>query len=130
MSERGDRALTIISADDHLVEPRHLFEGRLPAHLQDRAPYVRTTSRGHEIWVFDGAKYDQVGLNAVVGLDGRSGRERTSAPMEPVRFLPLLPMTPNEAAWKRVHGAAALQERWLSRGTDLRDPLRSAVLLD
>ena len=27
-------------------------------------------------------------------------------PMEPVRFLPLLPMTPNEAAWKRVHGAA------------------------
>ncbi|MFJ6939358.1 suppressor of fused domain protein [Streptomyces sp. NPDC101132] len=51
-------------------------------------------------------------------------------PMEPVRFLPLLPMTPNEAAWKRVHGAAALQERWLSRGTDLRDPLRSAVLLD
>ncbi|MFI8101916.1 suppressor of fused domain protein [Streptomyces sp. NPDC086023] len=51
-------------------------------------------------------------------------------PMEPVRFLPLLPMTPNEAAWKRVHGAAALQERWLARGTDLRDPLRSAVLLD
>ncbi|MET9572660.1 suppressor of fused domain protein [Streptomyces virginiae] len=51
-------------------------------------------------------------------------------PMEPVRFLPLLPMTANEAAWKRVHGAAALQERWLARGTDLRDPLRSAVALD
>ncbi|WP_030962534.1 suppressor of fused domain protein [Streptomyces sp. NRRL S-378] len=51
-------------------------------------------------------------------------------PMEAVRFLPLLPMTANEAAWKRVHGAAALQERWLARGTDLRDPLRSAVALD
>ncbi|MEV6952385.1 suppressor of fused domain protein [Streptomyces sp. NPDC051183] len=51
-------------------------------------------------------------------------------PMDPVRFLPLLPMTANEAAWKRVHGAAALQERWLARGTDLRDPLRSAVALD
>ncbi|MGW4503468.1 suppressor of fused domain protein [Streptomyces sp. NPDC004436] len=51
-------------------------------------------------------------------------------PMDPVRFLPLLPMTPNEAAWKRVHGAAALQERWLARGTDLRDPLRGAVALD
>lgn len=50
-------------------------------------------------------------------------------PMEPVRFLPLLPMTVNEAAWKRVHGAAALQERWLSHGTDLRDPLRGAVPL-
>ncbi|WP_030619532.1 suppressor of fused domain protein [Streptomyces sclerotialus] len=52
------------------------------------------------------------------------------APLEPVRFLPLLPMTPNEAAWKRVHGAAALEERWLQRGTDLRDPLRGGVPLD
>ncbi|MEU2153904.1 suppressor of fused domain protein [Streptomyces sp. NPDC019396] len=50
-------------------------------------------------------------------------------PMDPVRFLPLLPMTPNEAAWKRVHGAAALQERWLKHGTDLRDPLRGPVSL-
>ncbi|KJY42468.1 Suppressor of fused domain protein [Streptomyces sp. NRRL B-1568] len=53
----------------------------------------------------------------------------TDAPMDPVRFLPLLPMTPNEAAWKRVQGAAALQERWLRHGTDLRDPLRQGVPL-
>ncbi|GAA3075582.1 suppressor of fused domain protein [Streptomyces roseofulvus] len=52
------------------------------------------------------------------------------APMDPVRFLPLLPMTPNEAAWKRVHGAQALEERWLAKGTDLRDPLRGSVALD
>lgn len=51
-------------------------------------------------------------------------------PMEPVRFLPLLPMTSNEAAWKRVHGAQELQERWLTQGTDLRDPLRRSVPLD
>ncbi|MFE9397335.1 suppressor of fused domain protein [Streptomyces flavidovirens] len=51
-------------------------------------------------------------------------------PMDPVRFLPLLPMTPNEAAWKRVKGAQELQERWLSHGTDLRDPLRTSVPLD
>ncbi|HZG03459.1 MAG TPA: suppressor of fused domain protein [Streptomyces sp.] len=50
-------------------------------------------------------------------------------PMDPVRFLPLLPMTPNEAAWKRVHGAAALRERWLAHGTDLRDPRRASVPL-
>ncbi|MGW8378689.1 suppressor of fused domain protein [Streptomyces sp. ODS28] len=50
-------------------------------------------------------------------------------PMEPVRFLPLLPMAPTEAAWKRVHGAAALEERWLKAGTDLRDPLRGPVSL-
>ncbi|MDF2254666.1 suppressor of fused domain protein [Streptantibioticus ferralitis] len=50
-------------------------------------------------------------------------------PMDPVRFFPLLPMTPNEAAWKRVHGAAALHDRWLSAGTDLRDPVRGTVQL-
>lgn len=46
---------------------------------------------------------------------------------EHVRFLPLLAMTPNEAAWKRVHGAEALEQRWLECGTDLRDPRRPAV---
>ncbi|MDX3225755.1 suppressor of fused domain protein [Streptomyces sp. ME19-01-6] len=50
-------------------------------------------------------------------------------PRDPVRFLPLLPMTGNEAAWKRVHGAGALQDRWLRHGTDLRDPTRSGVPL-
>ena len=30
----------IISVDDHVVEPPHTFEGRLPAALQDRAPRI------------------------------------------------------------------------------------------
>ncbi|MEU6343064.1 suppressor of fused domain protein [Streptomyces sp. NPDC046977] len=50
-------------------------------------------------------------------------------PMDPVRFFPLLPMTANEAAWKRVRGAGPLQERWLEAGTDLRDPMRASVPL-
>ena len=37
---------------------------------------------------------------------------------------------PDEAAWKRVHGAQALQERWLNNGTDLRDPSRRSVPLE
>jgi hypothetical protein len=49
---------------------------------------------------------------------------------EAVRFLPLLPMTQNEAAFKRARGAEELQERWLRHGTDLRDPCRAAVPLD
>ena len=48
----------------------------------------------------------------------------------PVQFLPLLPLTAEEAAFKRVHGAEALEERWLAYGTDLRDPARSSVPLD
>ena len=47
-----------------------------------------------------------------------------------VRFFPLLPMTANEAAFKRARGAAELEERWLAYGTDLRDPHRAAVPLD
>jgi hypothetical protein len=45
----------------------------------------------------------------------------------PVRFLPVLPMTANEAAYKRVHGPEALHRRWLAAGTDLRDPARREV---
>lgn len=50
-----------------------------------------------------------------------------AAPAAPVRFLPVLPMTANEAAFKRVHGPEALHQRWLAAGTDLRDPTRREV---
>ncbi|WP_240796331.1 suppressor of fused domain protein [Streptomyces sp. RFCAC02] len=50
-------------------------------------------------------------------------------PLDPVRFLPLLPMTPHEAAWKRARGAAALLDRWRAAGTDPRDPGRPGVPL-
>ena len=50
--------------------------------------------------------------------------------VSPIRFLPLLPLLPAEAAFKRVQGAEALEERWLAYGTDLRDPERAAVPLD
>ncbi|MFD7263407.1 suppressor of fused domain protein [Streptomyces sp. NPDC059874] len=80
---------------------------------------------GEPLW--DGAAFSSV---LVAEPGGLVEDLELDEPMDPVRFLPLLPMTANEAAWKRVHGAAALQERWLARGTDLRDPLRSAVALD
>ncbi|MGW5850875.1 suppressor of fused domain protein [Streptomyces sp. NPDC055254] len=80
---------------------------------------------GEPLW--DGASFSSV---LVAEPGGLVEDLELDDPMEAVRFLPLLPMTANEAAWKRVHGAAALQERWLARGTDLRDPLRTAVALD
>jgi len=46
-----------------------------------------------------------------------------------VAFYPVVPMTANEAAFKRVHGAAALEERWLASGADPRDPDRAEVSL-
>lgn len=71
---------TIISVDDHLVEPPDMFDGRLPAHLQDRAPRIVTTAWGHEVWEFDGQQHSQVGMNAVVG------RRPETVKVEPFRF--------------------------------------------
>ena len=71
---------TIISVDDHLVEPPDMFQGRLPARLQDRAPKVVTTKQGHEVWEFDGERHSQVGMNAV------AGRRPETVKVEPFRF--------------------------------------------
>ncbi|MER6722039.1 MULTISPECIES: suppressor of fused domain protein [Streptomyces] len=80
---------------------------------------------GQELW--PGAPFSSV---LVAEPGGLVEDLELDAPMDPVRFLPLLPMTRNEAAWKRVRGAEELQERWLARGTDLRDPARGSVALD
>jgi hypothetical protein len=71
---------TIISVDDHLVEPPDMFEGRLPAALQPRAPRIIETRSGHEVWEFDGQHYSQVGMNAV------AGRRPETVRIEPFRF--------------------------------------------
>jgi predicted TIM-barrel fold metal-dependent hydrolase len=71
---------TVISVDDHLVEPPDMFEGRLPAKLQDRAPKVVLNERGHEVWEFEGNAHYQPGMNAV------AGRRPSSYGLEPFRF--------------------------------------------
>lgn len=72
--------VTVISVDDHLVEPPDMFEGRLPARWQSEAPRVIETPEGHQVWEFDGARYSQVGMNAV------AGRRPESVSLEPFRF--------------------------------------------
>jgi predicted TIM-barrel fold metal-dependent hydrolase len=71
---------TVISVDDHLVEPPDMFEGRLPARFVDLAPKVVENRRGHQLWDFDGQRYSQVGMNAV------AGRRPESVILEPTRF--------------------------------------------
>jgi predicted TIM-barrel fold metal-dependent hydrolase len=71
---------TVISVDDHLVEPPHLFDGRVPTAFADLAPKVVTID-GAATWVFDGKTYPQLGLNAVVGH-----RRRDDITFEPTGF--------------------------------------------
>ena len=70
--------VTVISVDDHVVEPPHMFEGRLPAALQQGAPRVIETESGRQVWQFDGQVFTQVGMNAQAGRD--------DVTMEPTRF--------------------------------------------
>jgi predicted TIM-barrel fold metal-dependent hydrolase len=58
---------TVISVDDHVVEPAHTFEGRLPRHLQDRAPRLVTSADGEQSWHFDGGVIPHGGLSAFAG---------------------------------------------------------------
>jgi predicted TIM-barrel fold metal-dependent hydrolase len=76
---------TIISVDDHLVEPPDMFEGRLPAKYVDHAPRIVENEFGHQLWEFDGERYTQVAMNAV------AGRKKEFIKVEPVRFEDIRP---------------------------------------
>ena len=72
---------TVISVDDHLVEPPHMFEGRLPAQLQDRAPEGRRQrARARGVGVRGRTGTTRSGMNAV------AGRRPSSYGLEPFRF--------------------------------------------
>jgi predicted TIM-barrel fold metal-dependent hydrolase len=78
--DRQPRWCTLISVDDHLVEPAHLFEGRMPATFADRAPRVEIDEESMEYWLYDDQRHYKVGLNAVVG------RPQDELSFEPTRF--------------------------------------------
>ncbi len=71
---------TIISVDDHVVEPPHVFERYLPAALKEKGPQLIETPEGHQVWQYEGEIYSQVGMNAV------AGRRPETVKLEPFRF--------------------------------------------
>ena len=78
--ERAERGYTVISVDDHIVEPPDTFEGRVPRKFADRAPRVVDTDDGGQTWMYDGQSLPNVGFNAVVG------RPVSEYGFEPARF--------------------------------------------
>jgi predicted TIM-barrel fold metal-dependent hydrolase len=75
----AERQFTLISVDDHVVEPPHVFDGRVPTRLADRAPHIVEEDGAH-VWYYDGVRRADIGLNAVVG------RPIAEASFEPKRF--------------------------------------------
>src|SRR3954447_6719149 len=77
--------MILISVDDHVVEPPHVFNGRLPKRFADRAPRIEQTARGDEVWVFDGQTIPNIGLNAV------SGRPKEEYGVNPTAYAEMRP---------------------------------------
>ena len=59
---------TVVSADNHIIEPPHVFTTYLPDEYRDRAPRILRGEDGGDGWSFDGkAPRHTFGLNAVAG---------------------------------------------------------------
>lgn len=78
--EKRERKYTVVSCDDHLVEPPTTFEGRLPAKFAERGPRVEPLPSGGAAWIYDGNVLPNLGLNAVVGRPVEEWNQ------EPTRF--------------------------------------------
>jgi predicted TIM-barrel fold metal-dependent hydrolase len=59
--------MILVSCDDHVVEPRDMFDRHVPARWKDQAPRSIINAEGLETWVFQGVASTSSGLNAVVG---------------------------------------------------------------
>ena len=77
--------MIMISVDDHVVEPPHLFDGRLPAKFVDQAPKVIRTDKGDDVWSYNGAIIPNIGLNAV------AGRPKEEYGIEPTSYTEMRP---------------------------------------
>jgi predicted TIM-barrel fold metal-dependent hydrolase len=82
--------MQLISVDDHLVEPPHVWQDRLPArYLADGPKIVEEEVEGGgppaHVWYYEGRRYPQIGLNAV------AGRRPEEFGTEPLRYSDMLP---------------------------------------
>src|SRR5580692_422075 len=72
--------MILVSVDDHLVEPRDLFDNHIPDRFRADAPRVITDECGADVWTFNGAVIPNIGLNAV------AGRPREEYGVEPTAY--------------------------------------------
>jgi hypothetical protein len=62
-----ERRFSVLSVDDHLIEPPDLFEGRMPTALVDAAPRLVEFNDGRQAWAYEDNLFPNIGLNAVIG---------------------------------------------------------------
>src|ERR1022692_1060606 len=67
--------IKLISADNHVNEPRDLFTSRFPAHLKDKAPRVVRGADGGDGWSISGELPKRTyGIEAMAGYEKKDYR--------------------------------------------------------
>jgi hypothetical protein len=59
--------LILVSIDDHVIEPREMFDAHVPEKYRDLAPKSVMDEKGIERWEFQGVASTSGSLNAVAG---------------------------------------------------------------
>ena len=74
----------LISVDDHVLEPAHLWVDRVAAKDHERAPHM-VVEGDMEFWVYDGKRHPSSGLSAV------AGKSKEEFSPEPVTYAEMRP---------------------------------------
>ena len=82
--------MQLISVDDHLVEPPHVWQSRLPVKWLEDGPKIVEEEApdggpAAHVWYYEGRRYPQIGLNAV------AGKRPEEFGTEPLRYTDMLP---------------------------------------
>lgn len=77
--------LILISADDHIIEPPNVFEGRVPTKYAASAPRVVSYKNGEQRWVYEDKPIPYIAASAV------AGRKREELGAEASRYSELRP---------------------------------------
>jgi predicted TIM-barrel fold metal-dependent hydrolase len=75
----------VISVDDHVVEPRNVWQDHLPAKFRTEGPRSLRDDQGRDVWMFEGTPFYTMGLGAV------AGKERKDYGTDPVGYDDMLP---------------------------------------
>jgi predicted TIM-barrel fold metal-dependent hydrolase len=77
--------VTVISVDDHVVEPPWVFHGRVPRQLAADAPRIVEKPDGRQVWRYEGNELFIIGVSAVAGRT-RDLADDQPFSVEPARF--------------------------------------------
>lgn len=59
--------MILVSVDDHIIEPPHVFTDYVAKKFRDRAPYIQKYTNGEERWIFEGKRMPMIAQAAVAG---------------------------------------------------------------